>query len=68
MAQIYSVPAHLKGCDVYTTPPPFTRKVENPGKFELDKCSQKELAYLAEVANYPLDKVDVNAKDAGPSE
>lgn len=67
MAKSYIVPINLKGCDVYTTPPPFIRRVENQGKFELDKCTQKELAYLAEVHNYPLEVAETQAKETAES-
>lgn len=51
---VYSVPDHLKGCAVSTTAPEW-RKCENPHLFELDKCSQKELKYLVDVLEYPLE-------------
>lgn len=40
------VPKHLKGKTVWTAPPTFGRQAEKKGRFELDKCNQKELAYL----------------------
>lgn len=50
----YQIPAELVGKAIWTEPPTFERKVEQPGKFELDKCNQKELAYLVEVIGIEL--------------
>lgn len=57
----YIVPAHLLECDVIVDSVPFDRKVENQTKFELKKCTQKELAFLAEVHGYPLEIEETTA-------
>ena len=51
----YTVPAHLLNCDVHVDSVPFERKASNPLVFELKSCTQKELAFLAEVHGYPLE-------------
>lgn len=51
----YKLPQELVGQTIWTEPPSFERKVEEPGKFELDKCNQKELSYLAEVIGIELE-------------
>lgn len=42
----YYVLDEYKNCDTYAKAPLYDRKVDNPSKFVLSECTQKDLHYL----------------------
>ncbi len=48
MQKTIKVPERLKGKTIWTVPPKDIKQ-DVPGRFEIDKCSQKELEYLESI-------------------